>query len=83
LQHPATNSKRLFTCVDQTAEAAEVALKKVLSRPRDVEMQITLQERNSRLSPNGHPLHRGYALINSSKEIKDVKVIMDLIDSFN
>ena len=46
----------------------------MLGRPRDVEMQALL-EPNSRQVASGHP-YRGYTLVNSSKEIKDIKVTL-------
>lgn len=70
--HPAADKKRLFTWAGRTEEAVERGLNKVLSRPRDVEMQALL-EPNSRQVASGHP-YRGYTLVNSSKEIKDIKL---------
>lgn len=76
LDHPAADSKRLFTWAGRTQEAVEVALQKVIDRPRDVEMQTLLQP-NARQPASGHP-YRGYTLVNSSKEIKDIKVHITL-----
>ena len=70
--HPASKHCRLVACSSRTEVGVQKVIQEVVHRPEDVEFQALIQD-SMQSSCTSHPF-RGFALINGSSEVSEVRV---------
>ena len=72
LDHPASQSPRLFVFASRTEEGVGIALDKMKQNGNNLELQALLED-NALVSPVTHP-YRGYCLINQKNNVQEIQV---------
>ena len=72
MNHPASQSPRLFVFASRTEEGFEIAVRKMKQSGDNVELQALLEE-NALVSSVTHP-YRRYRIVNHKNNVQEIQV---------